>query len=77
MDGTLICLSPTLSYDVYLWRTFGDDLPYTEWMVSSVQLDVGRNSDHNLPHHSLSAAAVSIVLFVAVVSRLLGLLNLF
>ena len=66
---------PDLNY-VFFRRTFGITLPNNGWMVSRFHLvDVGGNSDNNLPC-SLSMVSVSFVLLLAVVSRLAGLTSL-
>ena len=66
---------PDLNY-VFFRRTFGITLPNNGWMVSRFHLvDVGSNSDNNLPC-SLSMVSVSFVLLLAVVSRLAGLTSL-
>ena len=67
--------SPDVNY-VFFRPTFGDALPDNGCMVSRFRLvDVGSNSDNNLPC-SLSMVSVSFILLLAVVSHLASLTSL-
>jgi len=65
---------PDVSY-VFFRATFGDALPNNGCLVSRVLVDIGSNSDNNLPC-SLSLVSVSFVLLLAVVSRLVCVTSL-